>query len=181
MGLNLSQEEIDALLKAGFSQPDEGDADTSQEEQFEPNYQHHQFDDFAEQEAYQQPQGYEQPRQRPKLRRSAKVDQKVPVQTAEFESFDDEEFPEDVTNLEIILNLDLEIRVELGKTRSTVRDVLEMGSGSVIELQKLNGEPVDLLINKKPFAKGEMIVIGDNFGVRVTDIDSVPELIEAMQ
>ena len=89
--------------------------------------------------------------------------------------------PSDTTNLEIILNLNLEIRVQLGKTVQSVKQVLELGSGSVLELDRLNGEPVDLLVNKKYFAKGEMIVIGENFGVRVTDILSIHEIIEALR
>ena len=103
------------------------------------------------------------------------------VQPAVFQPFDDEDIPAEQTNLEIILNLNLEVRVELGKTTATVGEVLKMVKNSVLELNKLNGEPVDLLVNEKPFAKGEMIVIGENFGVRVTDILTVPEIIEALR
>ncbi len=173
----LSQEEIDALLKAGLGkgaeQEEESEEDSSQPQaQQHPPYEQQDFDEQPYQQA---------PSKKTKLRHSSKIDEPINVQPAEFDSFDEEEMPTDATNLEVILNLDLEIRVELGTTQSTVRKVLEMGSGSVIELQKLNGEPVDLLINKKPFAKGEMIVIGENFGVRVTDIDSIQEIIEALR
>lgn len=187
----LSQEEIDALLKAGLGGTEEEISEPSRE------------DDFSE-PAFQEP-PYDLPKEKPgkaerrpppvsryapadrskpdraKAKRSAKVDETVNVQPAQFESFEEEEEPLDSTNLEVILNLDLEIRVQLGKTTATVREVLEMGQGSVLELNKLNGEPVDLLVNQKPFSKGEMIVIGENFGVRVTDILSVPEIIEALR
>ncbi|MEW6236599.1 MAG: FliM/FliN family flagellar motor switch protein [Candidatus Omnitrophota bacterium] len=175
----LSQSEIDALLKAGLggSPAEEEDIEPPRPARESAPYFQEDFDEAA---PAWQPQP---PQKKFKMRRSPKVEEeaKVNVQEAVFESFDEIEPPSDVTNLEIILNLTLEIRVELGKTKSTVKEVLEMGSGSVIELQKLNGEPVDLLINKKQFAKGEMIVIGENFGVRVTDIDSIPERIEALQ
>ena len=173
----LSQAEIDALLKAGLG----GESPAEEEERPRPARESAPYfqEDFDEPAPIRQQQP---PQKKLKMRRSSRVDEeaKVNVQNAVFESFDEEEQPSDVTNLEIILNLTLEIRVELGKTKSTVKEVLEMGSGSVIELQKLNGEPVDLFINKRPFAKGEMIVIGENFGVRVTDIDSIPERIEAL-
>lgn len=180
----LSQEEIDALLKAGIggmpgeeeeeetgsaARPTEGAPPSSGPP---PSY-------GAQQ---QQQQEYDQQQiQKARVRRSAKLDDSVNVQPAVFTSFDSEEEPQETTNLEIILNLDLEVRVELGKTTKTVKDILEMGSGSVMELEKLNGEPVDLLVNKKSFSKGEMIVIGENFGVRVTDILSIPEIIEALR
>ena len=118
-----------------------------------------------------------------KMRRSAKLDEdkKTRVQKAVFQDLEPVDTEGDTTELGIILNLNLEIRVELGKTESTVAEVLEMGSGSVLELDKLNGEPVDLLVNAKQFARGEIIVIGENFGVRVTDILSVNEIIEALK
>ena len=172
----LSQAEIDALLKAGLggqSKPKESYASQTISESTE----------FAEAKprAAGRPEENQRTQQRPKLRRSSKIENTVTVHSAIFPPFEEAEMPGDTTNLEIILNLDLEIRVELGDTTKTVKEILEMGSGSVIELQKLNGEPVDLLVNKRPFAKGEMIVIGENFGVRVTDILSIPEIIEALR
>ena len=167
----LSQEEIDALLKAGLG----GQAKAKET----PAYTPFQGADFGETKSKpaEEPEG---PKRRTRLRRSSKVEGAVSVHPAVFPSFEAVEAPLDTTNLEIILNLDLEIRVELGNATKNVKEILEMGSGSVIELQKLNGEPVDLLVNNKPFAKGEMIVIGENFGVRVTDILSIPEIIEAL-
>ncbi|MBI1389554.1 MAG: flagellar motor switch protein FliN [bacterium] len=87
----------------------------------------------------------------------------------------------DTRNLELILDIKLEIKVELGRTKRKIRDVLELGPGSVIELDKLAGEPVDILVNDKLFAKGEVVVIDENFGVRITDILTIQERIEALK
>ena len=74
------------------------------------------------------------------------------------------------TNYELLLDVQMVLTVELGRTTKYVKDVLKLGEGSIIELDKLAGEPVDLLINGKLIAKGEVVVIDENFGVRVTDI-----------
>ncbi|MCX8092806.1 MAG: flagellar motor switch protein FliN [Candidatus Goldbacteria bacterium] len=83
-------------------------------------------------------------------------------------------------SLDIVMDVPLTITVELGRTEKLVRDVLEMSPGSVIELDKLAGEPVDILVNQKYIAKGEVVVIDENFGIRITDIirpaDRIPKL-----
>jgi flagellar motor switch protein FliN len=174
----LSQEEIDALLNAGIG----GIQEEEEEEPPRPSPPRMSSTLSSPSISTPQMQSFDQPQDRKvSLRPSAKINSPVNVQIAEFTSFDSDIEPEDTTNLEIILNLDLEVRVELGKTQKTVKEILELGSGSVIELKKLNGEPVDLLVNKKHFSKGEMIVIGENFGVRVTDILSIVEIIEALK
>lgn len=89
--------------------------------------------------------------------------------------------PVDTTNLELILDIGLSIRVELGRTQMKVRDILELGPGSVVELDKLAGEPVELIVNDKLFAKGEVVVIDENFGVRITDILSIRDRIESLR
>jgi len=73
-------------------------------------------------------------------------------------------------SLDIVMDVPLQVTVELGRTEKLVRDVLEMSPGSVIELDKLAGEPVDILVNNKHIAKGEVVVIDENFGIRITDI-----------
>ena len=70
------------------------------------------------------------------------------------------------------MDVPLQVTVELGRTRKLIRDILELAPGSVIELDKLAGEPVDILVNGKLIAKGEVVVIDDNFGVRITKIVS---------
>jgi flagellar motor switch protein FliN/FliY len=73
-------------------------------------------------------------------------------------------------NLELLLDVQMALTVELGRTRKYVKEILSLGEGSIIELDKLAGEPVDLLVNGKLIARGEVVVIDENFGVRVTDI-----------
>jgi len=83
-------------------------------------------------------------------------------------------------SLDIVMDVPLQVTVELGRTEKLVRDVLEMSPGSVIELDKLAGEPVDILVNQKYIAKGEVVVIDENFGIRITDIvrpaERIPKL-----
>jgi flagellar motor switch protein FliN/FliY len=66
----------------------------------------------------------------------------------------------------------MEMTVELGRTKRLIKDILGMGEGTIVELDKLAGEPVDILVNHKLIAKGEVVVIDENFGVRVTEIVS---------
>ena len=73
-------------------------------------------------------------------------------------------------NIGLIMDVFMEMTVELGRTRKTIKEILGMGEGTIIELDKLAGEPVDILVNHKPIAKGEVVVIDENFGVRVTEI-----------
>ena len=75
-------------------------------------------------------------------------------------------------NIDLILDVPLGVSVELGRTTKLVREILELNSGSIIELDRMAGEPVDILINGKLIAKGEVVVIEDSFGVRITDIVS---------
>ncbi|MNX94279.1 Flagellar motor switch protein FliN [compost metagenome] len=79
------------------------------------------------------------------------------------------------SGLDLVMDVPLKVTVELGRTRMQIRDVLELGKGSVVELDKLAGEPVDLLVNGKLIARGEVVVIDENFGIRVTDIVSPAE------
>ncbi len=78
-------------------------------------------------------------------------------------------------NIGLIMDVNMEMTVELGRTKKQIKDILGMGEGTIIELDKLAGEPVDILVNHKPIAKGEVVVIDENFGVRVTEILSPME------
>ena len=73
-------------------------------------------------------------------------------------------------NISLIMDVYMEMTVELGRTKKSIKEILGMGEGTIIELDKLAGEPVDILVNHKPIAKGEVVVIDENFGVRVTEI-----------
>lgn len=95
------------------------------------------------------------------------------IQTASFSEFDHVELNKnEQRNLDMLLDIPLQITVELGRTQQPIKDILDLSSGSIIELDKLAGEPVDILVNKKLIAQGEVVVIDENFGVRVTDIIS---------
>jgi flagellar motor switch protein FliN/FliY len=83
-------------------------------------------------------------------------------------------------NIGLIMDVSMEMTVELGRTRKLIKEILGMGEGTIIELDKLAGEPVDILVNHKLIAKGEVVVIDENFGVRVTEIVSPLERINDM-
>ncbi len=105
------------------------------------------------------------------------------VQPASFSSF--EQYPplqqSESKNLDMLLDIPLQVTVELGRTRRSVKEILELSSGSIIELDKLAGEPVDILVNNRLIAKGEVVVIDENFGVRVTDIISQSDRIKKLR
>jgi len=82
--------------------------------------------------------------------------------------------------LDFILDIPLEISVELGRTRMVINDLLQLGQGSVIELSKLAGEPLEIFVNGKLVARGEVVVVNEKFGVRVTDIVSPMERIKSL-
>jgi flagellar motor switch protein FliN/FliY len=92
------------------------------------------------------------------------------VQGVQFPSFSGGPGSNEPSNISLISDVFMEMTVELGRTKKQVKDILSMGEGTIIELDKLAGEPVDILVNHKPIAKGEVVVIDENFGVRVTEI-----------
>ena len=84
-------------------------------------------------------------------------------------------------NLELILDVPLGVSVELGRVRMPVRQLLALTAGSVIELAKLAGEPLDVLINGRPVARGEAVMVNEKFGVRLTEIGSQSERVERLK
>ena len=106
----------------------------------------------------------------------------VNVQPAQFSNFTPMNLsPAEDTNLNLLLDIPLKVTVELGRTHKVIKDILELSQGSIIELDKLAGEPVDILVNNKLIAKGEVVVIDENFGVRVTDIVNQWDRIQKLQ
>ena len=103
--------------------------------------------------------------------------QNVNVQPAQFQSFDVGAVMQQKENIEIIMDVPLEVSVELGRTHKKIKEILEFSPGSVIELDKLAGEPIDILVNGKFVASGEVVVIDENFGIRITDIISTDKRI----
>jgi flagellar motor switch protein FliN/FliY len=94
----------------------------------------------------------------------------VGVQPVIFQPLEEEPVQKESRNIDLILDVPLQISVELGKTRKKIQEILELSPGSIVELDKMAGEPVDILVNGKIIAKGEVVVIDDTFGVRITDI-----------
>lgn len=76
----------------------------------------------------------------------------------------------DPSSIGLLANVELEVTVQLGQTRRNIREILNCGPGSVLELDRLAGESVDILVNGRLVARGEVVVIGENFGVRITDL-----------
>jgi flagellar motor switch protein FliN/FliY len=94
------------------------------------------------------------------------------VQAVQFPNLMPHCTPQEAGNISLIMDVFMEMTVELGRTRKLIKEILSMGEGTIIELDKLAGEPVDILVNHKLIAKGEVVVIDENFGVRVTEIVS---------
>jgi flagellar motor switch protein FliN/FliY len=97
------------------------------------------------------------------------------VQAVQFPNLMQRAMPQEMGNISLIMDVFMEMTVELGRTRKLIKEILSMGEGTIIELDKLAGEPVDILVNHKLIAKGEVVVIDENFGVRVTEIVSPME------
>ena len=130
---------------------------TSQEQPMQQPMMQQQEAITMQQQMYAQPQQYQQ--------------QPMNVQQAQFTEFTQPSLKQtEARNLNMLLDIPLQVTVELGRTKRSVKDVLELVSGSIIELDKLAGEPVDILVNSRLIAKGEVVVIDENFGVRITDI-----------
>ncbi|MBM7603313.1 flagellar motor switch protein FliN/FliY [Metabacillus crassostreae] len=146
-----------------------------------PQQQQHQYD----QQHMHQPQHMGQPSQ-PMYTAPQQYAQReqptVNVKPAEFASFEPIQYQQqEIQNLDMLLDIPLKVTVELGRTKRSVKEILELSSGSIIELDKLAGEPVDILVNNKIVAKGEVVVIDENFGVRVTDIASQSERLNKLR
>jgi flagellar motor switch protein FliN/FliY len=83
--------------------------------------------------------------------------------------------------IDLLLDVPLELSVELGRTRMSIQELLALGPGSVIELDKVAGEPLDILVNDRLVARGEAVVVNDKFGIRITDIVSPAERIARLR
>ncbi|MEN6413182.1 MAG: flagellar motor switch phosphatase FliY [Veillonellales bacterium] len=105
----------------------------------------------------------------------------ISVQPVQFAPLSQPAMRANEGNINLIMDVPLQVTVELGRTRKLIRDILELSPGSVVELDKLAGEPVDILVNGKLIAKGEVVVIDENFGVRITDIVSPLERAKNLQ
>lgn len=112
----------------------------------------------------------------------SEVETPVTVQPVQFTSFDEEEnvHGKENKNLDLLMNVNLQMSVELGRTELPFKKVLELTRGSIVSLDKLAGEPVELFANGKLVAFGEVVVIEDNFGLRITNIATPEERLKTV-
>ncbi len=101
--------------------------------------------------------------------------QEQEIQQPNFEDLKEEEKKGTLRDIEFLLDIPVEVTVEIGTTKMLIRDILQLGQGSVVELEKLAGEPMEILANNRLIARGEVVVVNEKFGVRLTDIISPNE------
>lgn len=103
--------------------------------------------------------------------------------TAGFENLEDDgiDSSDDEINLDVILDVPVDISMEIGRTKITIRNLMKLNQGSVIELDRLAGEPMDVLVNGTLIAHGEVVVVNDKFGIRLTDVISPVERIKKLK
>lgn len=153
----LSQDEINALMQAGGAG---GSTPASSEDSAQ-----------AEPEAAEQPTISVTPPSTP----AAPKQPEPAVRRPDFSPLNYSADANSRNGMELILDVQLQVAVELGRTKMLVRDVLALGPGAVVELDKHAGEPVEISVNNKIVARGEVVVIDENFGVRITEIVSASE------
>ncbi len=105
---------------------------------------------------------------------------KKPKQSAGFSELKKSDIVSTPSNLDFILDIPLEVTVELGRTSMPIYDLLQLGQGSIVELNKLAGEPLEILVNQKLIARGEVVVVNEKFGIRLTDVVSPKERVEKL-
>jgi flagellar motor switch protein FliN len=103
------------------------------------------------------------------------------VRVKEFEQLSPSAAGSSTHGIDMLLDVTLPISIELGRTSMSIEDVLNLGPGSIVELNKLAGEPVDLLINEKLIARGEVVVVDENFGIRITAMVSQQDRIKSLR
>lgn len=134
-------------------------------------------------------QGYGQPQmqsymQQPQMYGGGQVQQyaqPVEVHQAAFEPLTPQNSVPPIKNIDLIMDVPLDISVVLGRTKKSIQDILNLGAGSLIELDKLAEEPVEILVNGKQIALGEVVVVDENFGVRITSIVSNVERLKSLK
>jgi flagellar motor switch protein FliN len=151
--MNMEQNEIDELLKGTKLE----DPPTNENENLG-------WDDVAKE-----------------LRESQKSDPQVAVSEVSFPELQKKDIAKGSLALDFILDIPLTLNVELGRSQLLINELLQLGQGSVIELTKLAGEPMDVFVNQRLIARGEVVVVNEKFGVRLTDIVSPSERVEKLR
>jgi flagellar motor switch protein FliN/FliY len=111
----------------------------------------------------------------------AKVSSGAKKNPAEFPELKEGEVKSGSGDLDFIMDIPLEVTVELGRTTMPIFDLLQLGQGSIVELSKVAGDPLEILVNKKLIARGEVVVVNEKFGIRLTDVVSTKERIENLK
>ncbi|GMR08242.1 MAG: hypothetical protein BMS9Abin26_1247 [Gammaproteobacteria bacterium] len=103
--------------------------------------------------------------------------------TTELEDFHGEgiQLSDEEVNLDVILDIPVDISMEIGRTQISIRNLLQLNQGSVVELDRLAGEPLDVLVNSTLIAHGEVVVVNEKFGIRLTDVISAAERIQKLK
>jgi flagellar motor switch protein FliN/FliY len=104
----------------------------------------------------------------------------VPVAPASFPSLDGGATASAPKNIDFILDIPMQVTVQVGSAKMVIRELLQLGQGSVIELEKLAGEPMEVLVNNKLVARGEVVVVNEKFGIRLTDVISAAERVQQL-
>jgi flagellar motor switch protein FliN/FliY len=102
------------------------------------------------------------------------------VSAAEFQQLQEPAGGKSPQNIDLLMDVDLPVSIELGRTKMSIADILALGPGSVVELNKLAGEPVDLMVNNKMVARGEVVVVDENFGLRITQLMTPEERLKSL-
>ncbi len=202
MSLELSREIVSMFLKGtGYSleeselSSEDSEVDdltqdkdySSDKNQTIPEKNTDQINSFNEDEEEDEEEEYIEEKQTVKKQSSNKIKPKkkeqapVNVRPVKYESFDEYEedlSPDQLSNLELIMSVPLEISVEIGKTKKQIKDILEFSQGTIVELDKQAGALVDIIVNGQMIAKGEVVVVNDNFGVRISEIVKKDEIIK---
>lgn len=154
----MEQNEIDELLKGiDLNDSSESSVDSSDDENFG-------WDDVKEE-----------------LEKSQVATPKVEISPANFEEMPASTKVDSQLNLDFILDIPLTLSVELGRCRMLISELLQLGQGSIIELLKLAGEPMDVYVNQRLIARGEVVVVNEKFGIRLTDIVSPAERVNKLR
>lgn len=109
------------------------------------------------------------------------MEQKQTVGETNFKELKSEKKEGAVRDIDFLLDIPLEVTVELGRTKMLIKNLLQLGQGSVVELEKIAGEPMEILVNNKLVAKGEVVVVNEKFGIRLTDVLSPAERISQIK
>ncbi len=161
---------------------------------FDPAFQYMQYQQPIPQPPYpQQPYGQPYPKQNPygqpnqyqeQQQNTRYVMPSLNVKQAEFPDFSGKNTSASSgfgSNMNMLMGVQLEVSVVIGRAKQKIKDVLELGQGSVIELDKQTGSPAEIVVNGQLIAYGDVVVVGDNFGIRITDIVGTKELIDSLE